>query len=334
MTESRPDPRPDRAQWRANRLAIEVRRHLRINPRRRHWTPWGPAFNAAVILASWLAKPIGLYRRGRRNFLAIGLSEVELVLPELPAAFDGYRILQISDPHFDLDDGIAPGIAAAVASRPVDLCVLNGDYRARSHGGSDHLVKDIVLVLAQVDAVDGTVAVLGNHDGADMVEVLESLGTRVLVNEAFVLERDGAALLVTGLDDVHRFFTAEALVALGAGRAMAPGAFPIAVVHSPELVAEAEQEGYRLYLSGHTHGGQICLPGGRVIISRLELGLQHFAAGHWRMGNMQGYTSRGAGGSIVPLRFNCKPEVTVLTLRRGDRDECRDHSECSGPGKS
>jgi hypothetical protein len=167
-------------------------------------------------------------------------------------------------------------------------------------------------VLAGPKVRDRIVAVLGNHDPASMAEALEHFGITTLVNESLTIERAGERLVVTGLDDVHRFYTPAAKEAL----IEAPQGFRIALVHSPEVADHAAAAGFSLYLSGHTHGGQICLPGGRSIFTRLRR-CRFGAQGEWRAGAMIGYTSNGLGVGEVPLRFNCRGEIAVITLRRG-----------------
>jgi predicted MPP superfamily phosphohydrolase len=159
---------------------------------------------------------------------------------------------------------------------------------------------------------EGRLAVLGNHDPAAMVPPLEALGLRVLVNETLTIRRGDAALHFTGFDDVHYFYTEAADKAAAA----APAGFRIALVHSPEFAFNAARAGYRLYLCGHTHGGQVCLPGGVPILTANELG-HRFVAGRWQHEGMQGFTSRGAGTSGLPVRFFSRGEVTLITLRRG-----------------
>ncbi len=133
----------------------------------------------------------------------------------------------------------------------------------------------------------------------------------MLVNESAILRRSDDAIVLTGLDDVHYFYTERARAALAA----APAGFRIALVHSPEAAGEAARAGFDFYLAGHTHGGQIALPGGRPLLTNLH---RHraYAAGPWRCGAMAGYTSRGIGVSLVPVRFNTRGEVTLITLRR------------------
>ena len=95
-------------------------------------------------------------------------------------------------------------------------------------------------------------------------------------------------------------------------------AFSILLSHTPEIYRQAAHAGFDLLLSGHTHGGQICLPGGIPIT--LDSNLPHaFGAGAWKYGNMAGYTSVGAGLCIAPVRFNCPPEITLHRLRRADK---------------
>jgi len=159
-------------------------------------------------------------------------------------------------------------------------------------------------------------AILGNHDPAAMAEALEDLGFKVLINESTVLSRGGERVVVTGLDDVHRFFTSEALAALS----RAPQGFRIALVHSAEVADYAAAAGYDLYLCGHTHGGQICLPGGRPIITHL-LRCGYGSVGLWREKNMIGYTNNGLGVGDIPLRFNSRGEISIITLRRSTRGD-------------
>jgi hypothetical protein len=140
---------------------------------------------------------------------------------------------------------------------------------------------------------------------------MENLGVDVLLNETVTYDRAADNLHVTGVDDVHRFHTEDAVAALEA----APDGFCIALVHSPEITEVAARR-HRLYLTGHTHGGQICYPGGRPFASEATR-FGDMCAGLWRRGDMVGYTSRGLGACVVPFRSFCPGEVVSITLRRG-----------------
>lgn len=271
---------------------------------------WRP-LRAVVRSVDWGQHLRGVYERGVRNALDLRLKRLDLAFGTLPAAFDGYTILHITDPHFDKLDGITERVLALVAGLEVDACALTGDYGDAQHSRHERILAPLGEVVSAVSARDGILAVLGNHDSMKLVEPLERLGVRVLINETVSLERGGARIHVTGLDDVHHFYTDDARKALFS----APAGFRVALVHSPEIAHVAAEAGVDFYLTGHTHGGQLCLPGGRPIVTNLRRN-RALAAGLWRRGAMVGYTSAGAGVSVVPVRFNTRGEVTLITLRR------------------
>ena len=258
-------------------------------------------------------KLVGLWRRGVANGIDVRRNTLALDLPRLPAAFDGYRILHIADPHFDAAPGLGEAILRSVAGAEVDLCVLTGDYRAAVLGPFTEtaILPTLAALRATVRAADGFLATLGNHDPGDIAPHLERLGFEMLLNRSRRIRRGAQQITVTGVDDVHRYYTPAAAAALAAHD---PARFGIALVHSPEFAGEAAAAGYDLYLCGHTHGGQVCLPGGRALITHLSRHRDLYS-GLWRHRGMVGYTSRGAGPSALPVRFNCPPEVTEIHLR-------------------
>ncbi len=308
------DKSPDgdrREGWARDRTAIAVR-----GAPPRH-DPAGSAWYWSIIKAiahavDWRRYMRGIYERGLRNALDIRLERVELAFDHLPEAFDGYTILHLTDPHFDKIDETRERVLALVSGLAVDLCVMTGDYGNTYGGANESVLGPLRDVMAAVTAPDGFLATLGNHDGIRVAEPLAGLGLRVLINESVTLTRGDASIHFTGLDDVHYFYTERARDALMAS----PDGFKVALVHSPEIADVAAKAGFALYLAGHTHGGQICYPGGRPIIANLRR-LRSLAVGLWRYDGMTGYTSRGAGVSVLPVRFNSCGEVTVFTLRRG-----------------
>src|SRR5690606_17148219 len=167
------------------------------------------------------------------------------------------------DPHFDSLPGTAERVAQLISGHPVDLLVLTGDYRRRVHGPYEQILPPLAAVLRAARVEDGTLAILGNHDTAEMVPSLERLGIRVLANETVTVRRGGATLHLTGFDDVHYYYTE----ATDAAAKAAPPGFKIALVHSPEFALHAARAGYGFYLCGHTHGGQICVPGGKPVLT-------------------------------------------------------------------
>ena len=296
--------------WADRRRFMErQRRHISPDKNRPHWP--NVVLEYGVHAFGWAARCLGFHSRGRSNALAPELREFTLSFADLPAAFDGYRILHLSDTHFDVMPELAAVAADLLSGIEVDLLALTGDVHGHHRAPLAHSIEPLVRIVSGVMVRDQRVGVLGNHDPAEMAEQLERLDFTMLINDSLVLERKGQRVVLTGLDDVHRFYTPAASRALVA----APPGFRIALVHSAEVADHAAFAGYALYLCGHTHGGQICLPGGRPVLTRLRR--CHFGvAGEWRFGSMIGYTSRGLGTSGVALRYNCRGEMAVITLRR------------------
>jgi predicted MPP superfamily phosphohydrolase len=296
--------------WLERRRQLE-RRWTRSTPdgRRRE----GAIPQPAMLTLGLGLRLLGLWRRGVVNGLDVRRQTLVLELPRLPPAFHDYRILHIADPHFDAAPGLAEAILRSVAGAEVDLCVFTGDFRAADRGPftETDVLSALAALRATVRAPDGFLATLGNHDPGDIVPHLQRVGLEVLLNRSRRIRRGAEQIALTGVDDVHRYYTPAAAAALAAHD---PARFGIALVHSPELAGEAAAAGYDLYLCGHTHGGQVCLPGGRALITHLSRH-RDLHAGLWRHRGMVGYTSRGAGPSSLPVRFNCPPEVTEFSLR-------------------
>jgi len=125
------------------------------------------------------------------------------------------------------------------------------------------------------------------------------------------LERGGAAIGLAGIDDAHYYRTHSLH---RAAHDIADETCAILLSHTPEPYRNAAHAGFDLMLSGHTHGGQICLPGGVPVITDSDAP-RWVSRGPWRFGNLAGYTSVGCGSSIVDVRLNCPPEVTLHRLR-------------------
>lgn len=270
------------------------------------------AFESALNLFERLLRWSGLYRIGHDIARDVRVRRIDLQFGNLPKAFDGYSILQLTDLHIDKFEGLDEAIISAVSDIDVDLCVMTGDFRAADDGPHEQIMAPMSRLVATLDPHDGIYAVLGNHDDHQLGLALERrLGIRLLANEHDVIQREGAQLRLAGADDVNRFYTADADRTFN----RCADDFTVALVHSPEMATEAAEGGCDLYLCGHTHGGQVCLPGGRPLVTHLNVN-HHLASGLWQVGEMQGYTSPGAGVSGPPVRFFSRGEVTVFTLHR------------------
>ncbi len=252
---------------------------------------------------------VGLHGRARRNARALRVQPNDVVLKDLPRAFDGFTLLHISDPHVDLGPDIPSLLIECVRALAYDLCVLTGDYRTRTFGPCEPTLAAMARIRPHLKAP--VYAVLGNHDSIRMVPGFESLGIRVLLNESVAIERDGATLHLAGIEDAHKYRLHDFQKAT---RSIPSGAASVLLSHTPEAYREAAHAGFSLMLSGHTHGGQICLPGGFPLIIDADCP-RRYAKGAWRYQDMIGYTSTGSGTSIVDVRLNCPPEVTLHRLR-------------------
>lgn len=272
------------------------------------------SFLSNEIILTSIFKISGLYERGRRNALQVRLEEMELAFPSLPPAFDGFRILFMSDLHLDGQDGLTEELVYLVRDVEVDLCLIGGDIRMKTYGPVSPSLRKLKNLLPRLHSRHGCLGVLGNHDCIEMAPDLEDAGMITLVNESWWIDEEDQRIWVVGVDDPHYYKVHDLKQAFANVPA---GAFTIFLVHTPELYREAAGYHVSLYLCGHTHGGQICLPGGRPVLTNSRAP-RFTASGRWHHEEMIGYTSRGAGASSVPLRFHCPGEVTLITLRQAD----------------
>jgi len=254
----------------------------------------------------------GQYQRGVANALSPVVRHVPMEFAGLPGGLEGFRILHLSDLHIDGVEGLAEIVAERISLLPVDLCVLTGDYRYQMYGPCDAVYPRMRRILSGVRSRHGVVGILGNHDCAEIAVELEQAGVRMLINEAVGVGSPDRGLWVVGVDDSHYYDCADLA---GAMAEVPAGAFRLLLAHSPDMYDEAAGAHIDLYLTGHTHGGQIRVPflGPLVVHSAAP---RPYISGHWIHSGMKGYTSAGVGCSLVPVRFGCPPEIVVIELRR------------------
>jgi len=271
-----------------------------LRPRRWYLSP-------SIISGS--LKLTGLYWRARKNAERIEIRRHPIPLPGLPSAFAGFTILQISDLHVDISPAAMRRLAELLPQLNYDLCVLTGDYRGKTYGPYEAAIAGMARLRDRIAAP--VYAVLGNHDSIRMVPALEAMGVRMLVNEAEPLLRDGQVLYLAGIDDAH-YYRMDNIEK--AASQIPYGEFSILLSHTPEIYRQAAHADFDLLLSGHTHGGQICLPGA-IPVTLDSVLPRRMGSGSWRYGRMVGYTSVGVGSCILPVRINCPPEITLHELR-------------------
>lgn len=238
------------------------------------------------------------------------LEQITLHFPKLPPALDGLRIGQLSDMHLGhrySAENTRWAVERLMAERP-DLLALTGDFVSY-----DRNIGDLPALLRPLQAPLGIYAVPGNHDHWEGVgaikEILTPLGVEFLINRSRRLTWNGAEFMIAGVDDI---WDGEAdLDAALCDTADSP--FTLLLCHAPDMADDAADRGVHLQLSGHTHGGHLRLPGlGAFALPRHGW---RYSIGHAHAGKAQVYVNRGIGG--LPMRLLCRPEATLITLRRG-----------------
>lgn len=253
-----------------------------------------------------------LYSYCRKNAEDVKLNHVECGFDNLPENFDGLKMLLITDLHIDGIESLTDRIIQIANSTTYDFCILGGDYSFRIHGNTTLVERHLRKLAQYLTGKSQVLGILGNHDAYRMGEFLADLGVEMLTNEYELYRKGGQCIYVVGLDDCHYYGAAD--IALAASD-IPDDAFKIMLCHSPEFYKEAENAGFSLYLAGHTHGGQLCLPGG-IAVACCAAVPRKLIKGQWTYGRIKGYTSYGAGSSGVPARLFCPPEVALITLRK------------------
>jgi len=251
------------------------------------------------------------------------LTRIDIRLRRLPSEFDGFTIAQLSDFHYEEHFSVVPirkGVEIVNGLRP-DLIVLTGDYvtvpmTEYRRANTVRFAKNsgpCAALLSALRAPHGVYAVLGNHDGASdphyVVSALQGHGIPVLVNRSVPFERGRARIWLTGIDDVL-----EGVPDLGAALGPVPSdEVSILLAHEPDFADQVAFAPVDLQLAGHSHGGQIWIPGvGAPWLPQLA---RKYPRGLYEIGKLMLYTNLGIGTIRMPVRLNCPPEVTLITLR-------------------
>ena len=262
------------------------------------------------ILLTFFFKATGLYGRGEKNARAIRVEEKIYFFDSLPEEFNGFRIAFLTDLHLDGMEGIADLIKQRLDTVDFDLLLIGGDIRMKTYGSIQPAITELQSLMEAVDAPYGTFGVLGNHDCLEMLPEMEDARVIMLVNDSAPITKGDSTIWIAGVDDPHYYNLAAPDKAV---ENIPDNDFIIFLSHSPEPYIQASFTGARLFLCGHTHGGQICLKEGKPIITNSRAP-RFTASGPWHYQGMHGYTSRGVGTSSIPVRLNCPAEIVVITL--------------------
>lgn len=240
---------------------------------------------------------------------SLSLERVEIMLKRLPKQLDGLKIIHLSDTHhspFTSLEHIKRAVKIANRLRP-DVFLLTGDYVSHER----EYIPPVAAVLGKLKAKYGVYACLGNHDhwtDADLVtHLFRGEGLKVLINEGLRFEARGASFWLAGVDD-YMVGKTDVPAAL---RGSFPDEMKLLLAHNPIIFREAVRAGIDLTLSGHTHGGQIKIRDEeKRILPRRKL-----SSGLHKRKNSQVYITRGIGTVVVPMRYQCPPEISLLELR-------------------
>ena len=246
------------------------------------------------------------------------LVNVNVKINDLPFTFHNYRIINLTDIH--LGQWISPeylnGVADYVNSLNPDMITLTGDYVSYILEGYEN---DLLDSFKKLKAKDGKFAVLGNHDhwaGAEEIrEILKKSDIIDLSNDVYTLEKDGEKLnisgvdsLTVGADDLDKVL--EKLPHDGAS---------ILLVHEPDFAkVSSKTDRFDLQMSGHSHGGQLVIPGVETTPFRCSYSIK-YPVGAYKVNNMIQYTSKGLGTNSFWIRVNCKPEITKFYIKTTKR---------------
>lgn len=264
--------------------------------------------NASLTAASTL----GVTSYGFATALDLpGVRRRSFRLETLPAAWDGLRMLQISDVHAGPYMGVERmmRLKDLAQSLEPDLIVFTGDQMDRRESDADLFAEGF----AGIEAPMGVFGILGNHDHfidpALSEQALRAAGIEPLVNRGVVFDRNGSTIALIGVEDLSA----------RPGRPLDfsvisrhPTSFRICLSHQPQSWHRAAAAGAHLTLAGHTHGGQIALTGRHLNVARLST---RYIAGPYRREENYLYVSRGVGVGAVPVRVGAPPEIDLLTLR-------------------
>lgn len=264
-------------------------------------------FQPIFTVLKFILKVCGQYRRAQENTLDYRCEENQLQGDNINMGLKGFRVLQLSDLHLDGIKDKGRKLNRLVRETEAEMLVITGDFRFHDYGDYYMISKLYKEFMEGFMFPYGIYGILGNHDFIETVPIIEDLGIKLLINEYEIIPVNGTKLWLAGIDDAH-FYGCHDIPKIPVDK-LSPE-FRILLSHTPETYKEAEEEGYNLQLSGHTHGGQVCLPG-RIPIMTNAACPKKLCSGAWSHKKMQGYTSRGAGASGLGVRLFCPPEITL-----------------------
>ena len=282
---------------------------IRWNQRRRV-APYGGVKQPDTPLRSLALSLTHVARAALTEPYMLSIEHERIQLSRLPQAFDGFRVVQLSDIHhgpYSSREQIERAVDTANRLQP-DIIALTGDYISKER----HYAAPCAEMLGRLKAKYGVYAVLGNHDhwtDANLItDLFRAEGITVLINEGMHFEKNGASIWLAGVDDTMVGLEDLPLALAGAR----DEEMKLLLAHNPIILRRAARASVDLVLSGHTHGGQVAISGERSTVRGAR---KRLLKGHGRLSNTQIYVNRGLGTVVLPIRYGCPPEISLLELR-------------------
>ena len=282
---------------------------IRWNQRRRV-APYGGSKQPDTPLRSLALSLTHVARAALTEPYMLSIEHERIHLNRLPKEFDGFRVVQLSDIHhgpFSSREQIERAVDTANRLQP-DIIALTGDYISKER----HYAAPCAEMLGRLKAKYGVYAVLGNHDhwvdAALVTDLFRAEGITVLINEGMHFEKNGASFWLAGVDDTMVGLEDLSLALAGARR----DEMKLLLAHNPIILRRAARASVDLVLSGHTHGGQVTIRGERSTVRGAR---KRLLKGHGRLAHTQIYVNRGLGTVVLPIRYGCPPEISLLELR-------------------
>ena len=281
---------------------------------RRRVAPFGGSRRSDTPLRSLAVSLTHVARAALTEPHMLSIEHERIHLSRLPKVFDGFRVVQLSDVHhgpFSTPEQIERAVETANRLQP-DIIALTGDYISKER----QYAAPCAEMLGRLKAKHGVYAVLGNHDhwvDAPLItDLFRAEGITVLINEGMRFEKDGEAFWLAGVDDTMVGLEDISLALAGARE----DEMKLLLAHNPIVLRRATRASIDLVLSGHTHGGQVAIRGERGEVRGAR---KRLLKGLGRLGNTQIYVNRGLGTVVLPIRYGCPPEISLLELRCGTR---------------
>jgi hypothetical protein len=252
-----------------------------------------------VVIAAW----------GSREAASVQKVSVDVAIPRLPRAFDGYRVLLLSCIHMDGFGETERALLRALEGTRADLTVIAGDFRG-ARSSLRGTLQGLDSILPALSAPDGIVACKGNHDTPLLIRSARERGIRFLMGQNIAVRRGDSMIWIAGVSEA----TSDSREVAQALAGIPPGSCTILIGHNPDVALPASRAGVDLVLAGDTHGGQITLPGLGPLVTKTTIG-RRFCYGLNTLGETRVYTNPGIGTTGLGIRFGQPPEATCLILR-------------------